>query len=84
MLDDVLTVLEPKSGEIAVDCTLGAAGHAIELLQSVGPMGRLIAIDLDPANLEPAQTRLATVGDNFELHATNSPSINGSGLSLPD
>lgn len=71
MLAEVMQALDPKPGEIAVDCTLGAGGHALELLKRVGPAGRLVAIDLDPANLEPARTLLTTVGDNFELHATN-------------
>ncbi len=71
MLAEVMLALDPKPGEIAVDCTLGAAGHAVELLKRVGPTGRLIASDLDPANLEPARTTLATIGENFELHATN-------------
>ncbi len=71
MLAEVLHALDPKPGEIAVDCTLGAAGHAVELLKRVAPTGRLVAIDLDPANLEPARATLATIGDNFELYATN-------------
>lgn len=71
MLDDVLSVLNPQMGEVAVDCTLGAGGHAVELLRRVGPTGRLIAIDLDPANLEQARTVLSEIGDNFELRAGN-------------
>lgn len=71
MLAEVMQALDPKPGEIAVDCTLGAGGHALELLKRIGPTGRLVAIDLDPANLEPARTLLTAVDDNFELHATN-------------
>src|SRR5262249_54467806 len=33
MLDEVLAVLAPRPGEIAVDCTVGWAGHAAALLE---------------------------------------------------
>ena len=39
LLDEVMAVLDPKPGEIAVDCTLGGAGHAEELLRRIGPDG---------------------------------------------
>jgi 16S rRNA (cytosine1402-N4)-methyltransferase len=71
MLDEVLAVLDPKPGEVVVDCTLGYAGHAVELLRRVGPTGRLVAFDLDPANLAPARERLAAVGPSFSLHHVN-------------
>ena len=71
MLDEVLAALAPKPGEIVVDCTLGFAGHAAELLRLVGPTGRLIALDLDPANLPPARERLAAISADFELHHGN-------------
>lgn len=35
-----------------VDGTLGSGGHSIEILKQIGPSGRLIAIDQDPASLE--------------------------------
>jgi 16S rRNA (cytosine1402-N4)-methyltransferase len=71
LLDEVMSVLDPKPGEIAVDCTLGGAGHAEELLRRIGPDGWLFAFDLDPANIEPARQRLSTVGQNFDLHHAN-------------
>lgn len=71
ILEEVMTALDPRPGDIAVDCTLGRAGHAAELLRRIGPDGWLFAFDLDPANLEPARERLAAVGDNFDLHHGN-------------
>lgn len=71
LLREVMEALAPKPGEVAVDCTLGRAGHAVELLRAVGPTGFLIALDLDPGNLEPARQTLSTVADNFELHHLN-------------
>jgi 16S rRNA (cytosine1402-N4)-methyltransferase len=71
MLEEVLAALDPQPGEVAVDCTLGFAGHAVELLRRVGPEGQLIAFDLDPLNLEPGRARLSAVGVNFTLHHGN-------------
>jgi 16S rRNA (cytosine1402-N4)-methyltransferase len=67
MLDEVLAVLDPKPGEVAVDCTLGFSGHALELLLRVGPTGRLIGIDLDAANLAAARDKLTPLGMPFSL-----------------
>ena len=39
MLAEVLAALDPQPGHIVVDCTLGFAGHAVELLKRVGPTG---------------------------------------------
>src|SRR5262249_47298693 len=63
--------LAPRPGEITVDCTLGRAGHAAELLRHVGGDGWLIAFDLDPANVEPAREHLVQIGENFDLHHGN-------------
>src|SRR4051812_34381108 len=68
LLADVLAVLDPKPGQTFIDCTLGYAGHAAELLQRVGPDGLLLATDLDPGNLEAAREKLQTVGFPFKLH----------------
>ncbi len=67
MLAEVLAVLAPQPGEIAVDCTVGWAGHAVELLRRVGPKGRLIGIDFDIQNLPIARERLEAVGFPFTL-----------------
>jgi 16S rRNA (cytosine1402-N4)-methyltransferase len=71
MLAEVLAALDPRPGETAVDCTLGAAGHSVVLLGRVGPTGRLIACDLDPGNLDRARPLLEAVGHPFTLVASN-------------
>jgi 16S rRNA (cytosine1402-N4)-methyltransferase len=71
LLAELLAVLDPKPGHVVVDCTLGFAGHAVELLRRVGPAGRLVALDLDPANLPPAEAKLREVGHPFSLHHAN-------------
>jgi 16S rRNA (cytosine1402-N4)-methyltransferase len=71
LLAEVLAALDPQPGHAVVDCTLGFAGHAAELLKRVAPDGLLVATDLDPANIEPARTKLEEVGGLFALHHSN-------------
>jgi len=71
LLAEVLRVLDPKPGQVLVDGTLGFAGHSFELLKLLGPDGKLIATDLDLANLPPADEKLREVGFPFALHHGN-------------
>src|SRR4051812_14974837 len=71
LLEAVLDALAPQPGETVVDCTLGWAGHAEELLRRVGPDGRLIGIDFDADNLSRARQRLEALGFPFTLHHGN-------------
>jgi len=45
---ELIDALDPQPGQVAVDCTLGAAGHARLVADRIGPAGTLIAIDRDP------------------------------------
>ena len=71
MLQEILRLLDPKPGEIALDCTVGWAGHAAELLRRLGPTGKLIGMDWDADNLPRAEERLKEVGFPFRLHHAN-------------
>lgn len=71
MLREVLEVLAPRPGAIVVDCTIGWASHATELLRQIGPEGRLIGIDLDAENLTRARQQLDPLGLSFSLHHGN-------------
>ena len=48
---------------VYVDATLGGGGHAEQILESLLPPGRLIAIDRDPEAIENASGRLARFGE---------------------
>jgi len=65
MPGEMLELLAPQKGDVVVDATLGAGGHAELLLEAVTPGGRLIGIDRDPVALELARERLARFGDAF-------------------
>jgi 16S rRNA (cytosine1402-N4)-methyltransferase len=55
---ELIEALDPRPGEIAIDCTLGAGGHAHLVAERIGPSGTLIAIDRDPL-AEAAFARLS-------------------------
>jgi 16S rRNA (cytosine1402-N4)-methyltransferase len=70
---EVLEYLAPAAGQVLVDATLGAGGHARLLAERFAPLtptplpaeergggegGRLIALDRDPAMIELARPRL--------------------------
>ena len=74
MVAEVLAVLAPKPGEIAVDCTLGYGGHAEAILERIQPGGRLLALDADPIELPKTEARLRALGfgpETFTAHRSN-------------
>ncbi|HBW74017.1 MAG: Ribosomal RNA small subunit methyltransferase H [Candidatus Magasanikbacteria bacterium GW2011_GWA2_45_39] len=50
--EEVLHGLDPHVGDRIIDCTLGDGGHTRAILERVGSMGRLLAIDLDEQNID--------------------------------
>ena len=71
LLHEVLEVLAPRPGLVMVDCTLGLGGHAAAILDRLSPGGKLIGIDLDPANLEIARQTLQARAGTSELYNNN-------------
>jgi len=74
MVDEVLSCLQPRPGDVAVDCTLGGGGHAQAVLRRVLPGGRLIGIDVDPLELPRTDARLRSAGfgpETFAAHRGN-------------
>ncbi|WP_058269964.1 16S rRNA (cytosine(1402)-N(4))-methyltransferase RsmH [Olsenella massiliensis] len=60
MIDEVVRELGPRPGEVVCDCTLGGAGHSIELARRVQPDGLSIGIDQDDMALTAASARFET------------------------
>ena len=52
---ELIEALDPRPGEVAVDCTFGGGGHARLVAERIGPAGTLIGVDRDPV----AQARFA-------------------------
>jgi len=46
---ELIELTAPAPGELVVDCTFGAGGHARLLAERIGPAGTLVAMDRDPA-----------------------------------
>ena len=66
---EVLSALQPKPGDVIVDCTLGLGGHASLLLPRIAQGGTLIGCDFDPAHVERARAALArTATDGATVH----------------
>jgi 16S rRNA (cytosine1402-N4)-methyltransferase len=62
MVAEILGILAPQPGELAVDCTLGYGGHTQELLKKVSPGGKLLGLDADPIELPKTEARLRQLG----------------------
>ncbi len=62
LIREILEVLAPQAGQIAVDCTLGYGGHSAAILEAVQPGGKLIALDVDPIEGPKAEARLRGLG----------------------
>ena len=56
---EVLAYLAIEPGMTVVDGTLGGGGHTRLMVEAVGPTGRVIALDRDPAAIERGARELA-------------------------
>ena len=73
LTEEVLQLLQPRPGGVVVDGTLGGGGHTRALAEAVGPEGRVLAVDLDPAAIDTAQPTLE--GLPVELHLGSYTSV---------
>jgi 16S rRNA (cytosine1402-N4)-methyltransferase len=71
LTEEVLASLKPRPGEIVADCTVGYGGHAAEFFKRIGPAGRLIAFDVDSAELERARRRLSKENVPVSFYRSN-------------
>jgi len=71
LLKEVVTQLQPRSGSLYVDCTVGGGGHAREILRACGPDGRLIGLDWDEEAIVAARARLSEFGARVQLVRAN-------------
>lgn len=70
LLNEVITYLNPRSGENFVDATLGGGGYTRALLDQVEPNGKVLAIDLDEEAIKEVKSQESGVG-NLLLHHGN-------------
>lgn len=67
---EVIDQLALGTGQIVVDGTLGGGGHTRLMAEAVGPTGRVIALDRDPAAVDRAAELLADLPQVTPIHAT--------------
>lgn len=60
MLAETLRELDPRPGMVVCDCTLGGAGHTVEMARRILPGGLSLGIDQDDAALAAASRRFST------------------------
>lgn len=69
LLQETLRLLSPAPGEVFLDGTAGAGGHAEEIARRIGPGGILVCADADPAMLAIATRRLQGFECVRSIHA---------------
>lgn len=70
LLEEAITSLHLQEDSIAVDMTLGFAGHSSEILKRV-KKGYLFAFDQDEEAIAYSKQKLAAIGSNFEIIDAN-------------
>jgi 16S rRNA (cytosine1402-N4)-methyltransferase len=71
LLEEVLNVLDCRSGRVYVDGTVGGGGHSREILERSSPAGKVIGLDWDEEALERARKNLSPFAGRFELRRAN-------------
>lgn len=66
LMAEVIRHLDPRPGQVVLDCTCGAGGHAEALLQRGATV---VGVDRDAQARAMAQQRLAAYGDAFRMYA---------------
>jgi len=78
LLKEAIHFLNVRRGGTYIDATLGLGGHSSELVRRLGPQGRLIGFDKDPAALELARKRLDDLAVELGSEAPKVELINAS------
>jgi 16S rRNA (cytosine1402-N4)-methyltransferase len=71
LLTEVIQALQPRSGGIYIDGTVGAGGHAAAVLAVSAPDGQLYGLDQDERALAIAKERLGEFGYRVHLLHAN-------------
>lgn len=71
LAEEVLNYLQPQSGHIILDGTVGNGGHAMKIMEKIQPRGLLIGIDKDREILQVAKQTLSKTAGTFKLYHTD-------------
>lgn len=75
LLKESIKLMDPKPGEIFVDCTLGGGGHSKYFLEKIMPDGHLIALDQDINAINAAKIYLKEYEEHITYVHTNYENI---------
>lgn len=67
MVNEILEVLDIKSGEVGFDATLGYGGHTKFMLEKLNGKGHLYATDVDAEEIEKTTLRLKNLGFDSDI-----------------
>ncbi len=71
MVEEVIALLGSAPHRVYVDGTLGAGGHAVEILRRTEPDGRVIGIEWDEEAIAEARKVLAPFGERARIFREN-------------
>jgi 16S rRNA (cytosine1402-N4)-methyltransferase len=71
LLKETTEALNLQPGMKVIDCTLGDAGHAEEILGHIAPNGQLLGLDADQESIKRAKEFLQRYEKNITLVQTN-------------
>ncbi len=71
MPNEVQLFLDPRPGDICVDATVGGAGHAKRICQSIQPGGVFVGLDRDRAAIDNAKAALSAYAPMARLFNNN-------------
>ncbi|MDD8014759.1 MAG: 16S rRNA (cytosine(1402)-N(4))-methyltransferase RsmH [Acidobacteriota bacterium] len=83
LLTEALTCLDAGREGTYIDCTLGLAGHAVEILKK-NPRAKLVGCDVDEEALRVANERLQPFADRVRLFHSDFRYLPELGLDLTD
>lgn len=75
LLEEAIEALAVQPGGRYIDCTLGAGGHAVAILERSSPGGQLLGIDADPQTIKRARARLEAYSGSTLLVNQNFASL---------
>jgi len=73
---EVIQYLDPKPNENFIDATFGQGGHTDLILRENKPQGKVLGIDIDPAQIENAKLRTSNIELKNRLILVNDSYIN--------
>ncbi len=71
MVREAMELLKPEADKRYLDGTLGGGGHAEQLLERIGPDGKVLGLDWDEEAIAATRQRLHRFGDRLVTRCAN-------------